>query len=398
MTVPSYVKLLRSETSWASLSSGSSIQNKLETAEGDESPVGLRTWETTQILNASPRHLGGFPNSLTAGTLGKPEKKRRFEILDVIAISCSLISLAVGILVISPHTGAGYSLGYNAQLIVIGFLLNVQTMCLKRIVPTLWLLLEARFGRSTIQNFEAILRNQIVEPKVDWIWRVVLLGLVALPIGLSAAYKNFQGGTRRVIIKDHGDPQYGLTGLPGTDPTSNFTLALTYMIGNPFLYAVLPMIVAKASHSVDPPGEEGPVQPYGFNVLLLTNSSVAFLDAPSKKYVTYIQNRLVNGETWRLSATINATVTRYNTTIDAARHEQSFWDTLKASGGMREDMSVRDDHELTLYQSSWSLETMSWMSRFAVVHCQQLRAGQQQGTPSAVPRPCYHVPNNTRGL
>src|SRR5690349_20332266 len=85
-------------------------------------------------------------------------------------------------------------LGYQNQLVVIGFALSIMSACLGYWRTYFLTLMEARFGRSTLQNYEAILQNNMYGPQADFHQRLALLAFWILPIGLSVAYKLFTIG------------------------------------------------------------------------------------------------------------------------------------------------------------------------------------------------------------
>ena len=58
---------------------------------------------------------------------------------------------------------------------------------------------------------------------------------------------------------------------------------------------------------------------YGYNVLLLSVDSAAVLDMPSADFIADARSRLLPGESWTLSASVLATVTRQNKTVDDHR-------------------------------------------------------------------------------
>ncbi|KAH7303173.1 hypothetical protein B0I35DRAFT_465812 [Stachybotrys elegans] len=68
-------------------------------------------------------------------------------------------------------------------------------LCFGRIAHMAFLRFEARFGRSQLQNFNAILTNQFSQPSTSLGWWLTILLFICLPLGLSAAYKGFIGGT-----------------------------------------------------------------------------------------------------------------------------------------------------------------------------------------------------------
>ena len=74
----------------------------------------------------------------------------------------------------------------------------------------------------------------------------------------------------------------------------------------------------------DPPLPASP-RAYGFNTLLLSNTSSAKLDAPSPRYVRQVQASLIADETYNLTADVLATVTSYNDSVERLRDDDQFW-------------------------------------------------------------------------
>jgi hypothetical protein len=64
---------------------------------------------------------------------------------------------------------------------------------------------------------------------------------------------------------------------------------------------------------------------YGYNTLLIDNTTAALLDMPTPDYVSSIQQQLGLSETWYLSASVNGTVTKYNTSGQIYINNDSFW-------------------------------------------------------------------------
>lgn len=86
--------------------------------------------------------------------------------------------------------------------------------------------------------------------------------------------------------------------------------------------ATLPYIQAATNDS--PPQFSELPKAYGFNTLLLSNTSAAFLDAPMPEYVSYMEQNLTEGETWLISACVHATITTYNSTPESHRDDDDF--------------------------------------------------------------------------
>ena len=77
-----------------------------------------------------------------------------------------------------------------------------MNLCLNVIAPKIFLMFEARFGHSYIQNYDAILRSSIVLSHTDLLWRAVLLTMIALPNGLRLGSIKFIRGCLRRLIDD----------------------------------------------------------------------------------------------------------------------------------------------------------------------------------------------------
>lgn len=167
---------------------------------------------------------------------------------------------------------------------------------------------EARFGRSKLQNYDNILRNEVMGPRLDLIWRTALASFMALPIGLSVAYKTFSGGSNIHVVNTAEvigmPPEYGLFNVPK---------AFQGDIGR-YFNASLPLL--SASSLVDSPNGTQSEPPfsadyphsYGANMLLLNDKSVALLDLPRDSRLTKLQNSLAIGESLQLEADVHGSV------------------------------------------------------------------------------------------
>lgn len=254
--------------------------------------------------------------------LGKPARKKIFYISDIAMAIVALACLALSILVVI-HSDISWYLGIdNRQLIVLGFLLSVMSQCLASVTPTLFILLEARFGKSTIQNYDAILRNKPLASRLSLAWRVVIVAMLALPIGLSVAYKTFAGGESRmnVHMSDYltNTSHFGLFKPPGSASITGISLYLNAT-------ASFRDATERATNGSEPPLPTFP-QPYGYNILLLNESSAALFDTLHPDYVLEIQNLLSVGESWTITAPIVGTVATLNpsATNDRRAFEEDF--------------------------------------------------------------------------
>lgn len=252
--------------------------------------------------------------------LGVTERKHCVDSLDTFAFIISLICCVLSILSVARDDIA-WRLTVANQLTVVGFLLSVMNLCLGRVVPFLFLLLECRFGRSKLQNYDGILLNQVFKPRLNVIWRIILLATLALPIALSVGYKKFQlGGTSSFTIDATsitGLPAlYGLFSVPqiNTVRGNNMALSLYFNATLPFRVASSPPIGQNG------PGPEPPLpgdfpQAYGANTMLLSKESTVMLDMPQNTRLMALQEWLYDGESLDISANVHGSVTVRNTTI-----------------------------------------------------------------------------------
>lgn len=207
---------------------------------------------------------------------------------------------------ISWHLGVG-----NRQLIVLGFLLGIMNLCLSTVSPFFMLLLEARFGRSTLQNYSGLLQMQMFAPQLTFHWRVAHFTLLALPICLSVAYKGFNGGSSgkhfNAAALIGAQPCYGLFVPPGLQEVDSVGLMFFANATLPFNIATSPT----AQDQAEPPLPKGN-QAYGHNTLMVNENVTAFLDIPEPSYLSTIQSRLAIGESWNASASVLGTVASFD--------------------------------------------------------------------------------------
>jgi len=197
----------------------------------------------------------------------------------------------------------------------------VQLLCFKRIAPTVFARIEERVGGSCLQSFDAILLNSATIDGSGVGWRIVILFLTLLPIGLSAAYKRYAGGFAIATISSVGN-YYGLAG-PGDLNTLAWNTGQTLMVN-----ATIPFMAATGNLTAFLHDSELP-RAFGFNTLVLSNTSTAVLDAPWPSTVSRLQTLLNVNEKFTLTAQVYATVTRYSDLLDQHREpEDPFWQTF----------------------------------------------------------------------
>lgn len=275
--------------------------------------------------------------------LGRPSAARLLTISDVAAVTVAFIASTLAIVTVAVDSVA-WKLDQIQQLTILGFLLSAMNLCMTAVLPTFFLRMEALFGSSTIQNYDAILRSRVVASKASWLWRVVLGLNLALPIGLSALYKSFADGAATITFSS-GDSRYnntfGMFAPPGLLP-------LGYDSGSMLMYnATMPFLMASTNQSAPRDAVTAELldlknevklptfpQPYGFNTVLLSEDSAAILDAMSPEFIMKSQSLLQLNEHWDVTATVLALIANRNDAPDSHRNEaitSPFWSQLKIS-------------------------------------------------------------------
>jgi hypothetical protein len=264
--------------------------------------------------------------SIITDCLGRPGRKRRFSILDTTAVAISSLCLILSIIVVAPSLSLSWHLGFQGQIIVIGFLLGVMNLCAQRVIPSTLIVIEAKYGPSRLQNYDALLTNKFLSHHVSFHWRLAMVTLLALPLALSVGYKQFLGGTSTIELK----PMSGSYGL-------SYPIVGDWTPLNDPIYLEVSSNAAYHTESAkDTPILNGSNQypiPYGYNILLLSDSSAAILDLPTNTYLDTMRAEFEAEETWRVSAPVTAYVaTRNSASADSLRINDTYWQTaLNAS-------------------------------------------------------------------
>ena len=246
-------------------------------------------------------------------SLGKPSRKQHLKILDVLILFVSWICFVIAVIAITPRLDVAWILRVQYQLQVIGLMLSIMNQCLTILAPKLWIMAEAWRSKPKLQNLDAILRNSIMISNAHMAWRAILLFFIILPIALSFAYKTFIGGNSTHEINNHTS-WYGLTAVASY---GTLKFGPSYMIN-----ATLPFIMASPEPTTQFP------HTYGYNHLVISNTSSAFLDVPLSEQVLSLQQSLQKDITsnFTLTADVHATVTTYNDFIEESRDNDAFWD------------------------------------------------------------------------
>ena len=252
--------------------------------------------------------------------VGKPARKHRLTLIDILTLILSMLCLGVGILLVR-HDPLAATLGQTYQFVLLGFLLSVMGFAVKRQTQLLLITLEARYGKSSLQNYDAILRNDNLAPLVGIALRISLLALFILPLGLSAAYKTFGNGKTTLRLhtangsSHHLRDPVGDLSWVGVALMANVTLPIQTNIKNP-----------------DPTLLRFPSS-YGFNMYAINESATAMLDSPTRPYVDSIQSTLRDGgsmskslnEEVQISAEVGAIICSVDQSSVEPVDRQAFW-------------------------------------------------------------------------
>jgi hypothetical protein len=321
-----------------------------DSAGANPKAINLTSFRKLSSTLSLPLGEHNIPNR----SLGKPSRKHLVNFVDVIALSTCLLCLAGAIVVVKPSLSYATTLGYTRQIIAVGFLLGVMTQCMLRVVPHAFLLVEARFGRSTLQNFDGLLRWTPLADHLGVVWRVLLIVLLLLPLGLSIGYKRYTGGI------GYGHVNSTLVELGPTAPPGTQGIGSSTTVTN----ATAPFIAATLATEKVPDFESGAKAVYGYNLVLLSKTRAAALDAPLPEHVASIQSSLGSVESTTISAKVRGTVSQYHLLTDADRTNASYksawqnggWKTLSLYNGdkfgfLAVSNAYSDDP--ASYNSSW---------------------------------------------
>ncbi|KAL8691977.1 MAG: hypothetical protein Q9218_002901 [Villophora microphyllina] len=223
---------------------------------------------------------------------GIPRQIQRLSWLDIAAVFVVLLAAAIAIVAVW-QTAIAMFLGQTNQLVVLGLTLAIMAFCTPRQIQKLTLLYEVRFGASTLQNLDAILRNDYFASAMSWQPRLILWLLLLLPLGLGAAYKKFSGGSTNLTI--HGpDADFGATAAPGYQLIGDGLSLLSTVY--------LPYWLNPAVNRT-----------YGFNLFIADNTS------------------LQNDQSMTITAKVDATVTQNINPSKSERNDPEYWQTINDS-------------------------------------------------------------------
>ena len=304
----------------------------------------------------------------TYPALGKTESKKLIGWHDLSILLASWLLLFLAIITVLPNKSATafipWKLGVTKQFQVIGVLMSLMNALFFAIAQKSFYCVESLLGSSCIQNYDAILRNSFIQPSTTFKWRFMLLVCFILPIALSVSYKEFDHGLGRHTLGETKPGNYGLTAPSYIDSIGLIGLSIMANATLPFMNATLN----------DPSLPEYPT-PYGYNTLLLSNKSSAKLDGPIPDYVSDIQRSLKTNEAYTLNASVFATVTTYNNSIETNRDNDDFWNYYLGMMGGIGDLSAGNEtalHSAIVSSNLYNGKTMAVLLNNLMDHGQVL--------------------------
>ena len=267
--------------------------------------------------------IASFDSS--AKSLGKPSGKPYCTLQDIYMLGITFSCLLIGILAVADVSFAGF-LGQKDQLILLGLLLSLMAACAKKQIQLFLLTFEARFGASTLQNYDSILRYSMLDTNISILLQVVLVLVFALPLVLSASYKQFVNGVTALPLKPI-PLTFGPVGPPGLEGGALWMM----------LNATLPLFVTQnAAFRLKPlhrTNESATAGSFGFNTQILSENSTALIDTPLVGELAKLSSLIKADEILEFSSYVNATICTLNSTSDSPeRADPEYWSKLAQSG------------------------------------------------------------------
>ncbi|KAF2822343.1 hypothetical protein CC86DRAFT_409957 [Ophiobolus disseminans] len=277
---------------------------------------------TTSSHNEYKYALGSTLEDEESLAAGVPASKSFLSWRDVATIAV-VLSAAAGAIIAVYLPATAVSLGQTNQLVIVGFCLTIMAMGTTRQITLASIMYDVQRGRSSLQDFEALLRKDLLAMHASVRTKLVVFLLGAIPLALSVSYKRFVGGYSSVEVVAQG-AEFGFAMPPGFGRVG---VGLAYGV-NQYLPYWLDADVNRT---------------YGFALYVQSNTTAALLDAPFASYFEKLQNGLRNEDSILVSATVNATVTE-RTLLSNSDLTKKGWDKLRASFDKWHTHNVSDVH------------------------------------------------------
>lgn len=226
-------------------------------------------------------------NDVASAEISK--RKSRLSWKDISVLAIQIICFTAAFIAVYQPRAASY-IGQLHQLILIGLLLAIMASFMEdQVIRTMLVYLGYR-RNSALQNFDAVLRKDVIAPKIRILVRSSLFLIAVLPLGLAVSYKLFSGGSSHTRI-EQGDGIFGYSAAPGQQRIGD-GLTLIAEIYQPFWSSPVPG------------------RTYGYNLYIADNDTSVIPDTPYPEYLTFLQSQLNSGEYITMTTEVNATVSR----------------------------------------------------------------------------------------
>ncbi|KAJ8067907.1 hypothetical protein OCU04_003492 [Sclerotinia nivalis] len=301
-------------------------------------------------------------NSVPYRELGEPEGPswevwREGRVLVVSLVFCGAAVIAVSL----PRAAFWLGSRGNLQLIIVGLAISLINYCFEIEARALILVVEARFGRSTLQNFESVLYNSLFIKHAHKYMQLVMLLLSAFPLILSVAYKAFNDGETYT-----GDSGWLLNG----QSILRYNYNNTYRLSNPLLDNRTTAIMIYATEPAVTLDTTYPLQlgSYGLNMQVFNHNTTAMLDPPTRDYLQSLRNNMRPGQTVYLRASVNAIFSSVNCTnadnscrrpvgfLDSTSPSHAAWVStvnVAGAGNIKFTMAANKAQQEVLFISAW---------------------------------------------
>lgn len=265
-------------------------------------------------------------------SIGIPTERSETSWQDNFAIVCCFISFTIAVCIVFVQRWAVYWTE-TGQFVYIGLTLTFMTFCTQFFVRRLFLVLSLKVRpSSTLQSIDAVIRSDPFASKAHWSTRTLLLAMLLIPAGLSAAYKLLGGGDSSYV--GSRTTQIGLTGPPGTQ-NIGYGLSL-------FVNATLPWFE-----------QPGFARPYGFNTYVVNENVTAMLDGPMPKEVQAIQASLGDNKYMTLTGNVSALVCFLNP--DLGFNRSNLDGAFISTGGIAPDGVYGESGQKWVWDTNWNL-------------------------------------------
>lgn len=152
---------------------------------------------------------------------------------------------------------------------------------------------------------------------------MLLVISTVLPVGLSASYKQFVGGTTTITIGSNTGPNYSMTRTLGV--FRGLGLSLMEIVAIPLIGDFENRIEASELGGPSPPSPKERTA-YGFTAYVIDANTTTLVDALTPDYISSIRRAIRPRESRHVEAYVNGTFCLVsNTKLSPSRMDSNFW-------------------------------------------------------------------------